>query len=1595
MKSMTKKNGGFTLVELVVAVAILGIITAIALPTIGNLKNKNEKKKYVSYENSITSSAKLYIDQYEEDVFNKKDYNQQCKSITYGDLKNHNLLKDYKLDNVTCSGIGEEANPDDKIVAYVVKDSSGNYKYYPKVTCQKDGKTVFTSGGTLPLSCEKTKVPTAQITTSDTCFYQSNNKKQVNIDVSIKQIDKEYDLFYALIDYKSANNPDAIKKLTYKNIGRYNKEQDNITIDISDYISKEPDYKEYNLVLKYTFGSNEETEYEVVDKTIRIDYTEPIMQITAKKLDKNKSDYKSGTWTNQDVTLSATAKNNCGKTINMKESSTNKETITVEQEGKHEVVFTTPYGNGWTATKSINVNIDKTAPTVEIAYGNTTKTYTGDNKENVFDISNVASITDKSAKAEIDKIKWYKNDINYSVKITDKYTIGSTNLIKNVIHKSPTDSEKAKNEQQSKAIKNSVNKEINVLEERTVSLEDTGYRQGWYTVEDMAGNKTSVRLTAALDQEKPTSPTSTITTTKINQTKQTSYNGTWTNQTTNWKEFNSSDQSYGSGVSGIYYREDGQNDWKIVDNSYTFKNIDKKFYLKSVDKAGNESTASGPYIFKVDQIAPTCETTYSGGYNGEWTSKDVILVGVCQDNASGCTSETQNVSKKLTKSESSTASPGVVKDVAGNKTTCPNKAYKIDKTTPRCSIAASGVQGDSNWYKSKVDLKLSAKTDGPSKIKYTLTNARTSQPSYDNSTAKQQAAETNGTNWYGYVENEAGTKNSCDIFIKVDTIAPTCQVNIGSGTPGKNGWYTSNVALNLNRIEDNGSPIKGYGLSQGTTKNKYNSTTTGTQSNSTASGTTWYGYVKDEAGNEGSCKTATAIKVDTTTPTCSIAARGTEGNNGWYRSDVSLTLDAQAKGASGISYDLTKSTTPTYKGNKTLTQSTETTNTIIYGYVENEAGTATNCQKNIKIDKTPPKVVLEAANMNTPTTIYGNQTFSGTVNTNNGFHIFDISNVANISSSSNSTAINSIKWYGKDGVNYTPTITDSNGIDQTYWKWNNSNVSPTASAASKNASATNSNRTRNKNGNTNVSDPFSLGGNGYRQGWYTVTDVAGNQTKVQVIVANDNKAPSAPTATVKVGGTTKNGQKSYNSGWTKNKIVWSNFQSTETNAMSPVTYYYKNASNNTWKKFGSTSYTYPQNSDKEMNRTYYIKAIDAAGNESKESGPFIFKIDQIPPTCETTYTGGYNGGWTASSVTLKGTCSDTGGSGCTSATSTVTNKISAAGSENYSPGTVKDNAGNSTKCSSKSVKIDGDYPKITVTAYKKKTESCTGMLWWKECTDILSDSVLNGTYTNKDLVSKIIEVRGQSVNSSYENTVNGWLNNANYPHGVYYKIHATDSSKITLKWQYNAAGKTYPEALADNSRTTKTIGSNSNDITVSAASNEDLHIGDKDDDDDDGYRIMRVTATDEANHKTSVDIVAPLDRKAPTANDFRLKKASSGKFCLTVVNKDISMQETPIEQMAEGQYSHICSGWNTYWGYHSTVKYRPSGQSYYDYSDTNKHPDTDVGLDKTWLRNNIYIAASPKDACLKIRLIDWAGNKSPEKTFKISNYNLVSNTSGC
>ena len=67
--SRKKKGKGFTLVELLVAISIIGIITLIAIPTVnGVIENKN-RGIYQKYGETLVSSTKLYADSYDVDLF--------------------------------------------------------------------------------------------------------------------------------------------------------------------------------------------------------------------------------------------------------------------------------------------------------------------------------------------------------------------------------------------------------------------------------------------------------------------------------------------------------------------------------------------------------------------------------------------------------------------------------------------------------------------------------------------------------------------------------------------------------------------------------------------------------------------------------------------------------------------------------------------------------------------------------------------------------------------------------------------------------------------------------------------------------------------------------------------------------------------------------------------------------------------------------------------------------------------------------------------------------------------------------------------------------------------------------------------------------------------------------------------------------------------------------------------------------------------------------------------------------------------------------------------------------------------------------------
>ncbi|WP_258000273.1 type II secretion system protein [Bacillus sp. Marseille-P3661] len=61
MKQLLKNNKGFTLVELLAVIVILGIIAAIAVPSIGNIIDNSKKDAHVANARQLIEAARLKV----------------------------------------------------------------------------------------------------------------------------------------------------------------------------------------------------------------------------------------------------------------------------------------------------------------------------------------------------------------------------------------------------------------------------------------------------------------------------------------------------------------------------------------------------------------------------------------------------------------------------------------------------------------------------------------------------------------------------------------------------------------------------------------------------------------------------------------------------------------------------------------------------------------------------------------------------------------------------------------------------------------------------------------------------------------------------------------------------------------------------------------------------------------------------------------------------------------------------------------------------------------------------------------------------------------------------------------------------------------------------------------------------------------------------------------------------------------------------------------------------------------------------------------------------------------------------------------------
>lgn len=125
-----RNNKGFTLTELLVTIAIMGIITAIAFPAITKLQQENKEEEYKAYEKILLNGAKLYMDDHSDAVVAMGNANN-CRNLRLSALTSY--IKEYNKNGVTC----------DNSYVIVTANANSGLTYTPIVICDKNGKQVY------------------------------------------------------------------------------------------------------------------------------------------------------------------------------------------------------------------------------------------------------------------------------------------------------------------------------------------------------------------------------------------------------------------------------------------------------------------------------------------------------------------------------------------------------------------------------------------------------------------------------------------------------------------------------------------------------------------------------------------------------------------------------------------------------------------------------------------------------------------------------------------------------------------------------------------------------------------------------------------------------------------------------------------------------------------------------------------------------------------------------------------------------------------------------------------------------------------------------------------------------------------------------------------------------------------------------------------------------------------------------------------------------------------------------------------------------------------------------------------------------------
>ncbi|MFX0021273.1 MAG: OmpL47-type beta-barrel domain-containing protein [Candidatus Hermodarchaeota archaeon] len=378
-----------------------------------------------------------------------------------------------------------------------------------------------------------------------------------------------------------------------------------------------------------------------------------------------------------------------------------------------------------------------------------------------------------------------------------------------------------------------------------------------------------------------------------------------------------------AGVSFIEYSFDGGGTWEIYITPFEGALHGVEIWYRAWDNAGNDEPIN-IYVFQIDKTPPTTTASLSGdlGENG-WYTSDVTITLTAADADSGINFtaysydnviwETYETSI-LIQSEGITTIYYRSTDNAGWVEAVNSIEVKIDKTLPTVIPTLIGDLCENGWYRSDVTVSLTG-FDAISGVDTILCDIKyvppIGIPSIEVPVPPKIYTGPFTITAEGYriirvwVNDTAGHLYDMSIHVKIDKTPPITTAML-SGNLGENGWYISDVTVTLVATDDFSGVNYNSGLNF--TEYSYDNVIWVTYISpftvQTEGITTIYYRSIDNASWVEDANTI-EVKIDKTLPTATYTLTGDLGENGWYMSDVLVTLDASdaVSGADCILYD--------------------------------------------------------------------------------------------------------------------------------------------------------------------------------------------------------------------------------------------------------------------------------------------------------------------------------------------------------------------------------------------------------------------------------------------------------------------------------------------------------------------------------------------------------------------------------------------------------------------------------------------------------------------------------------------------------------------